>query len=225
MAATFLTSIPATLILYDDVLNQTDFILGSGDHTRVEVGAFLEVLQAIAQIGVAVVMFPILRRKHERIALGYVASRTVESIMVLVGAMALLSILTLSDDLVGSIGANRETLDITGQTLVAIHDWSFLMGPGFCVGVNGLLLGYAMYSTGLMPPRLAIFGVIGGPLLFASSTAVLFGAYDQTDPGAGLLALPEIIFEASFAIYLIVKGFRPSEVLSGPPATAAPPTV
>ena len=225
MAITFITSIPASLILYDDVLNQTDFILGSGDHTRVEIGAFLEVLQAIAQIGVAVVMFPILRRKHERLALGYVASRTIESAMVLVGAMALLSILTLSDDLAGSIGANQESLDIAGRTLVAIHDWSFLMGPGFCVGVNGLLLGYAMYSTGLMPPRLALFGVIGGPLLFASSIAVLFGAYDQTDGGAGIFALPEAIFEASFAIYLIVKGFRPSAVLSGPRATAAPPTV
>ena len=101
--------------------------------------------------------------------------------MVLVGAMALLSILTLSDDLAGSIGANRESLDIAGRTLVAIHDWTFLMGPGFCVGVNGLLLGYPMYSTGLMPPRLALFGIIGGPLLFASKIAVLFGAYDQTD--------------------------------------------
>jgi hypothetical protein len=219
MAATFVTSIPATLILYDDVLNHTDFILGSGNQTRVEVGAFLEVLQAIAQVGVAVAIFPILRRKHERLALGYVASRTLESAFVVTGAMALLSILTLRDDLAASIGPNGESLEIAGRTLVDIHDWSFLMGPGFCVGVNGLLLGYAMYSTGLMPPRLALFGVIGGPLLFASSTAVLFGSYDQTDGVAGLLALPEIVFEASFAIYLIVKGFRPSPVLSGPPAT------
>jgi hypothetical protein len=220
MAATFVTSIPA-LLLYHDVLNDTDFILGAGNKTRVEIGALLEVLQAVAQIGVAVVMFPILRRKHERIALGYVASRTVESTMVVIGAMALLSVLTLREDLAASIGANQETLGITGRTLVEIHDRTFLMGPGFCVGVNGLLLGYAMYSTGLMPSRLAIFGIIGGPLLFASSIAVLFGAYDQTDGGAGILAVPEIIFEASFAIYLIVKGFRASPVLTGPPVAAA----
>jgi hypothetical protein len=221
MAITFITSIPASLILYNDVLDDTNFILGAGNETRVEFGALLEIFQAIAQIGVAVVMFPILRRKHERLALGYVASRILESAFVVTGAMALLSILTLREDLAASIGPNGESLEIAGRTLVEIHDWSFLMGPGFCVGVNGLLLGYAMYSTGLMPPRLALFGVIGGPLLFASSIAVLFGAYDQTDGGAGLLALPEIIFEASFAIYLIVRGFRPSPVLSGPPATAA----
>jgi hypothetical protein len=216
MAATFVTSIPA-LLLYHDVLNHTDFILGSGNETRVEVGALLEILQAVAQIGVAVVMFPIIRRMHERLALGYVASRTVESTVVVIGAVALLSILTLRDDLASPIGANHESLDVAGRTLVEIHDRMFLLGPGFCVGVNGLLLGYAMYSTGLMPSRLAMFGVVGGPLVFASSIAVLFGAYDQTDSIAGLFSLPEIIFEASFAIYLIVKGFRPSPVLTGPP--------
>ena len=139
--------------------------------------------------------------------------------MIVVGVISLLSILTLRDDLAASIGANSETLGITGRTLVEIHDRTFLMGPGFCVGVNGLLLGYAMYSTGLMPSRLAIFGVIGGPLAFATSIAVLFGAYDQTSAASFVFTLPEIIFEASFAIYLIVKGFSPSPVLSGEPAT------
>jgi hypothetical protein len=124
------------------------------------------------------------------------------------------SILTLRDDL----GAS-ESLDVAGQTLVAIHDWTFLLGPGFCVGVNGIVLGWLMYRTGLMPSRLAIFGVIGGPLVFASSIAVLFGAWDETDAPAAVLTLPEFIFEASFAIYLIVKRFRPSPVLSGAPAT------
>ena len=100
-----------------------------------------------------------------------------------------------------------------GERLVAIHDWTFLLGPGFCVGVNGLLLGYLMYRSGLMPPRLALLGVVGGPLIFASSIAVLFGAYEQ-DGAHVLFSLPEAAFEASFAIYLIVKGFRPSRVLA-----------
>jgi len=219
MAITFITSIPASLLLYHPVLHDTNFILGTGSETRVELGAFLEVILMITNIGVAVVMFPILKRQSERLALGYVASRIVEAGAIAVGFMSLLSILTLRDDLAASIGANSQTLEIAGRTLVAVHDWSFLVGPGFCVGVNGLLLGYLMYSSGLMPARLAMLGVIGGPLVFASSTAVLFGAFDQTDSVAGLLAFPEALFEASFAIYLIVKGFRPSRILSGEPVT------
>jgi hypothetical protein len=218
MASTFVTSI-AAFALYDPVLNDEAFILGSGDDGRIQMGAFLEFLLMIGNVGTAVVMFPILRRYSETLSLSYVGSRIVESTIIGVGAISLLSILTLRDDLAASIGENAGSLDIAGQTLVAIHDWTFLLGPGFCVGVNGILLGWLMYRTGLMPSRLAIFGVVGGPLAFASSIAVLFGAWEQTGGPAVLLTLPEAVFEASFAIYLIVKGFRPSPVLSGAPAT------
>jgi hypothetical protein len=218
MAITFITSIPA-LLLYHPILHDHSYILGAGHDTQIEFAAFLEVLLMISGIGVAVVMFPILRRQSERLALGYVASRIVESTTIGVGLISLLSILTLRGDLAASVGANSGSLEIAGRTLVAVHDWTFLVGPGFCVGVNGLLLGYLMYSSGLMPPRLAMFGVIGGPLAFVASTAVLFGAWDQASGADFILTIPEIVFEASFAIYLIVKGFRASPVLSGQPAT------
>lgn len=218
MAITFFTSIPA-LLLYDPVLDDPKYILGAGHDTRIELAAFLEVLQMIAQIGVAVVMFPILKRKSESMALGYVASRTMESAMIGVGLIAMLSILTLRGDLAASVGANGESLEIAGRTLVSIHDWTFLMGPGFCVGVNDLLLGYLMYTTGLMPRRLAMVGLIGGPLLFVSRILVVFGVFDVYSSGAGVFAIPVFVFEASFAIYLIVRGFRASPVLTGEPAT------
>jgi uncharacterized protein DUF4386 len=121
-------------------------------------------------------------------------------------------VITLRDDLAASIGANGKSPDIAGQTLVAIHDWTFLFGPGFCVGVKGIPLGWMMYRTGLIPPRLAMLGVIGGPLIFVSAIAVLFGAYEQHGLHA-LFSLPEGLFELAFAIYLIVKGFRPSPIL------------
>ena len=210
MASTFLTSIPAALILYDPVLNNTNYILGAGDDTRVTLGALLEIFLMIGNVGTAVVMFPILRRYSQTLALSYVASRTIEATIIGVGAISLLSVVTLRDDLSGS--ADGVTLDIAGRTLVAIHDWTFLLGPGFCVGVNGILLGWLMYRTGLMPPRLAMLGVIGGPLIFVSSIAVLFGAYEQ-DGLHALFSVPEVAFEAAFAIYLIVKGFRPSPIL------------
>jgi hypothetical protein len=121
--------------------------------------------------------------------------------------------------LAASIGGDRGALVIAGRTLVAIHDWTFVMGPGFTVGVDDLLLGYLMYTTGLMPPRLAMVGLVGGPLIFASKILVLFGVFDVYSSAAGIFAIPVFVFEASFAIYLIVRGFRPSHVLTGEPAT------
>jgi hypothetical protein len=219
MAITFLTSIPA-LLLYHSILHHHNYILGTGGGKGgVQLAAFLEVLLIIANIGVAVVMYPILKRQSQRVALGYVASRIVEGAMILVGVIALLSVLTLRHDLASSAGASGGSLVIAGRTLVATHDWSFLMGPGFMVGVNDILLGYLMYTTGLMPRRLALFGLIGGPLIFIGKTLVVFGAFGIYSSAAGAFAIPVFIFEASFAIYLIVRGFRPSRVLSGQPAT------
>jgi hypothetical protein len=218
MAITFVASIPA-VILYHPVLHDHNYILGAGHDTRIELGAVLEVFLMISNIGVAVVMYPILKRESERLALGYVASRIVESTMIGVGILSLLAVLTLRHDLASTIGGNSGSLVITGRALVAIHNWTFLAGPGLCVGVNDVLLGYLMYSTALMPPRLALFGLIGGPLIFASKIAIVFGAWSITSSTAGIFAIPVIVFEASFAIYLIVKGFRPSRVLSGQPAT------
>ena len=213
MLSTFITSITA-VILYDPVLNHADYILGADGDTRVSLGALLEILLMIGNVGTAVVMFPILRRQSERLALGYVASRIVESTIIGVGAISLLSVLTLRDDLASSIGADGASLNVAGHALVAVHDWTFLLGPGFCVGVNGLLLGYLMYRSGLMSPRLALLGVFGGPLIFLSSVAVLLGAYEQGGVHF-FFSIPEAAFELSFAIYLIVKGFRPSPVLAG----------
>jgi len=218
MAITFVTSIPA-LLLYHSILHDHNFILGAASVGSVRFAAFLEVLLMISGIGVAVVMFPILKRQSERLALGYVASRIVESTMICVGLISLLAILTLRNDLAGSTGTDAASLVIAGRTLVAIHNWTFLVGPGFCVGVNDILLGYLMYATGLMPPRLAMLGLIGGPLIFAAKTLVVLGVFGATSTVVGLVTIPVAVFEASFAIYLIGWGFRPSPVLSGPLAT------
>jgi Domain of unknown function (DUF4386) len=208
---TFITAI-AALILYDPVLNEADYILGDGADARIQAGALFEVLLAITNIGTAVVLWPIVRRQSETVALGYVASRVVESTVIAVGLISLLSVVTLREEFAGA-GADAGSLTVAGESLVAVHDWTFLLGPGFCVGVNGLLLGYLMYRSGLVPPRIAVLGLIGGPVIFASSIAVLFGAYEQTEGAHFILSLPELAFEALIAIYLIVKGFKPSRIL------------
>jgi len=209
-AGTFITSI-AGLLLYDPVLNDADYILGDGAATRVQLGALFEVFLAITAIGTAVVIWPIVRRQSETLALSFVASRMVESVVILVGVISVLSIVTLREDFAGG-GADAGSLTVAGESLVAIKDLTFLLGPGFCVGVNGLVLGYLFYRSGLVPRWMAMFGLVGGPMIFASSIAVLFGAYEQ-DGAHFLFAIPEIIFELSITIYTIWKGFRPSLIL------------
>ena len=207
---TFVASIPA-LFLYGPVLNHVHYVLGSGGDTRIAVGAFLEVVLAIAGIGTAVTMFPIIKRQSESMALGFIASRVFESTIIVVGIISVLSAVTLRKDIGGSGAADPAALVVAGRSLVAIHKWSFLLGPGVCAGLgNGLLLGTLMYRSELVPRRMALLGVIGGPLLLVSCTAVLFGAYKQTAGVAGLLTVPEFLWELSLGVYLIANGFKTS---------------
>ena len=209
---TFITSIPA-LILYGPVLNDSHYILGAGADTRIFVGAFLEVLLAISGIGTAVAIFPVVKRQNESIALGYVAAHIVESTIIAVGIISLLAVVTMRWDFAGSGGADATTLVIAGHTLVAIHKWTFLLGPGYCAGIeNGLMLGYLIYRSGLVPRPIAVLGLIGGTLAFVAATAELFGLFPQVSAAAAILVLPEALFEASMGIWLTFKGFRPSPI-------------
>src|SRR2546428_6571764 len=133
---TFVTSIPAALVLYTPVLDHTDYILGAGADNRIVFGAFLEMILIVANIGSAVVLFPILRRQNEALSLGYVTARLIESTFIAIGLLSLLAIVTLRQDLAGTAGADGASLDTVGRSLVAVHDWPFLLGPGWVVGVR-----------------------------------------------------------------------------------------
>ncbi len=216
---TFLTSIPAALLLYRPVLDHTGYIVGAGADTRVALGALLEIILIIANVGSAVVLFPVLKRQNEGLALGYVTARIIESTFIAIGIVSLLAIVTLRRDVGGAGGAG--SLVPVGRSLVAIHDWTFLIGPGWIVGVgNGLILGYLMYRSGLVPRRLAILGLIGGPLIIVSGTAVLFNVIEPGSAAQFIATIPEFVWELSLGIYLMVKGFRPSPIIA-----EAPPTV
>jgi hypothetical protein len=209
---TFVTSIPAALFLYTPVLDNARYIVGGGADTRVFWGALLEMILIVANIGSAVVLFPILKRQSEGLALGYVTARIIESAFILVGILSLLAIVTLRQD---ASGADSGSLIAVGKSLVAIHDWTFLLGPGFIVGIgNGLLLGYMMYRSGLVPRRMAMLGLIGGPLIILSGIGVLFGVFDAGSSPQVIATIPEFFWELSLGIYLVVKGFRPSPILA-----------
>jgi hypothetical protein len=211
---TFVTSIPA-LLLYEPLLKHADYILGAGADTRIQFAAFLEVILVIAGIGSAVTLYPIVKRQNQSIALGYVASRILESTVIVVGVVSVLSVVSLRQHIGGAAGADPATLTTVGRSLVAIHDQTFLLGPAFCAGIgNGLMLGYLMYRSGLVPRRMAMLGLYGGPLAAVTATAVLFGAYGQTSATNSLFTLPEFAWELSLGIYLIVKGFKASPATS-----------
>jgi Domain of unknown function (DUF4386) len=212
---TYITSIPAFFVFYAPVLDDPRYIVGAGADTSVKLGAFLELLLIIANIGTAVVLFPILRRVNEILALGYVTARVVECAFIAVGILSLLSVVTLRQDLAGAAGADAGSHVAVGKALVALHDWTFLLGPGFVVGVgNGLMLGYLMYRSGLVPRGMAMLGLVGGPLVCASGVAILFGVFEAGSVWQAIATIPEFFWELSLGIWLIVRGFNPSALAS-----------
>jgi len=211
---TFITAIPPFVFLYVPVVDDPRYIVGAGADMRVSLGAFLELILIIANIGTAVALFPILKRQNESVALGYVTARVVECAFIAVGILSLLSVVTLRQE---AAGADAGSLVAVGKSLVALHDWAFLLGPGFVVGVgNGLLLGYLMYRSGLVPRRMAMLGLVGGPLLCASGVAILFGVFEAGSVWQAIATIPEFVWELSLGIWLIVKGFNSSALASMP---------
>ena len=211
MVVTFVTSIPAYFFLYAPVRNNPESITGAGaDPTAsVALGAVLEVILIIAQVGTAVVPYAVFRRYSEALALGYVAARLVECIFTAIGIISLLTFLFMRQE--GTAGTDAAL----GQAFVAIYDLAFLIGPGIFAGVaNGMILGYLMYRSRLVPRGMAMLGLIGGPLLVAAAIAVMFDVIDHGSAVQAVATIPEALWELSFGIYLIVKGFRPSPILA-----------
>lgn len=197
-------SIP-TLALYGPVRG-ANYVIGSGPDTGAIFGGVLEIIVALAGIGTAVVLFPVLKKQNEGFALGLVASRILESGTIFVGVAFLLSIVTLRKD-----GVGADAL-VTSHALVALYNRIFLLGQSFMPAVCDLLLGFLLYQSRLVPRRLSRIGIVGGPVLVAGYLAVLFGLIGQRGPVAGLSALPVAVFEFSLGVWLVVKGFDPEAV-------------
>ncbi|HLY14067.1 MAG TPA: DUF4386 domain-containing protein [Candidatus Limnocylindrales bacterium] len=207
---TFITSIGA-VFAYGPILSDPSYITGSGASTGVFLGAFLELVLIVTNIGCAIFLFPILKHQNEGLALGYVAERIVEGVFILIGLLSLLAIVTLRQT---ASGSDTGTLVTIGNMLRGIHGWTFLLGPSFCDGIGtGAILGYLMWRSGLVGKRMALFGLIGGPLLVTAAVAVLLGVIPQGSPVQGILTLPEIIWEAFLGLYLTFKGFKPAPIL------------
>ena len=211
---TFVSSIPALLILAP-VLHNPDYITSAGQDTRVVWGCIFDVVNALTAVGSAVALFPVLRRRNESMALGFVTSRLMEGAVVMIGVVSLLAVVTLRQAATG-IAGDTASLTATGHALVEVRNWTFLLGPGLMPAINAILLATLMYRTRLVPRIIPTVGLIGVPLLVASVFATLFGVFDQTSPWAFPLALPIAAWELTLGLWMTFKGFNRSAVAALP---------
>ena len=192
------------------------YIAGGGHDDEIYFAAFLELFLIVSNVGTAVVLYPIARRQNEFLAIGFVGVRIIESAFIGAGIIFALGVVSLRHD---SPGAGDLAV-----SLAALKDWTFLFGPGFIVPFgNGLILGYLMYRSGLVPRRMAWFGLIGGPLLFLSSTGTLFQWWDAGSTIPSILVIPEFIWEAFLGIYCAGWGFKRDAPILSPAARRPEP--
>lgn len=199
-------SIP-TLSIYSAV-KSVNYVLGAGPDTAAVMGGISEIIVALAGIGSAVALFPLLKKQNESLALGLVAARILESGTIFVGVAFLLSIVSLRQ-----AGAGSEAL-ATSHALAALYDRIFLLGQSFMPAICDLLLGYMLYQSRLVPRALSVIGIVGAPVLIAGYLAVMFGVFKQHDALPGMSAIFVALFEFSLGIWLVIKGFNPSAVAS-----------
>jgi hypothetical protein len=200
-------SIPS-LALYGVVKNDPSFIISAGNDTGILVAGFLEMVVALAGIGSALALFSVIKRQHEGFALGLVATRIFEGAVIAIGVMSILSVTTLQQP--GATGAEATSLVTTGQSLVATHNWAFLLGQSLMPAFNALLLGTLMYRSRLVPRILPVMGLIGAPLLLASTIATMFGLVEQYSAVAGVTTIPIFAWELGLGLWLTFKGFNRS---------------
>ena len=200
-----------TLVLYNSVKSK-DYIISSGSNAGALLGCFLEVIVALAGIGTAVTLYPVVKRQNAGMALGFVASRTLEGTMIFTGVASLLSLVTLHQSLGTATGANSASLVTIGASHIATYNWAFTLGQSLMPGINALLLGTLMYRSGLVPRVLPVIGLIGAPLHITAVVLTMFGVIDRIGSVAALAALPIAVWEFSLGVYLIAKGFKPCPI-------------
>jgi hypothetical protein len=220
---TFIASIP-TLAMKAPVVDHVDFVLGFGNQNSVIAASLMDIVCALAGIGTAVVLWPITKRENETLGLGFVTSRVLEAAILVVGAISLMAVVTLRNDVTVATGAEATSLITTARSLVALHRWSFLFGPGVMASVNALMFATLLYRSRLVPRIIPLVGLIGAPLLLFSSIVTAFGGWEQTSDIAMLLVLPIAAWEFTIGVWMMVKGFSsrtPRAVQSDVTALAA----
>lgn len=219
---TFVIGIPPALLL-QPVLGDPGYIVSAGADGQVLLGASFDIINALACIGTAVALFSVVRREHEGMALGFVTTRLMEGAVIVVGAVAILAVVTLRQP--EASGVEATSLVTVGSALVAIRDWTFLLGPGLMPALNALLLGTLLYRSGLVPRWMPTLGLIGAPMLLSSTVGTFFGVNEVMSPWTGIATVPIFVWELSIGLYMTVKGFRATAPLLATRPTGTAPRI
>ena len=199
-----------TVVLYGPALDDPNFIASTGNSTGILWAAVLELIVAFAIVGTGVALFPVLKRQNEGVALGFVTARLFETGIIVVGIISVLSVVTLRQDVGATAGADTASLVGAGRSLVAIHDWTYLIGQTLLPGINALLLGSLMYRSGLVPRVIPLLGLIGGPLMISSALGQVVGINEQYSVWSAVALVPIFLWELTLGLWLVFKGFKPS---------------
>jgi hypothetical protein len=204
---TFVSSIPAVFLIAP-VLNDPNYITGSGADSQVILGCMLDIVNAATAIGSAVALFSLLRRHSAGLALGFVTSRLMEGVIVMIGVVSLLAVVTLRQ--AGAADGSDATLVTIGHALVAVRNWTFLLGPSLVPGINALLLGTILYRSRLVPRIIPLLGLIGAPLIIVSVISTVFGVNSGLSIFSNIATAPIFLWELSLGLWMTFKGFRPT---------------
>jgi hypothetical protein len=201
---TFVSSIPAVALI-GPVLSDPEYVIGPGSDTQVLWGSLLDLVNALACVGTAVVLFPLIRRVHEAAALGFVTARVLEAAIILVGVMALFTVVTLRTP--NTTGTDADMLVAVAGALVALRDWTFVFGPGLIPALNALLFGYILFRSRLVPRIIPTLGLVGAPLLLSSTVGTMLGANSPGTVWTAIATVPIFLWELSVGLWMLVKGF------------------
>jgi len=202
------TSIIA-LKLYQPAITGDDYLTQASSHAyTITMGALHELFLVATASGTGIMLYPYLRRYNEQMGLAYLCFRLLEAILILIGTLSVLAIVSLSKAYVANPVADVGTYKAVGTALIAIHDWTFMIGPNFMLGINTFIYSYVFFKSRMIPRTLSLIGIVGAIMIFIAAHLEMFGVMQQISVGGVVMAIPIFVYEMTLAVWLIVKGFN-----------------
>ncbi len=199
-------------VILDPILNAPDYLVNVSENAnKVIVGVLLYLIDNAAVVVIPIMLFPIFKKHNEALALGYVGSRIIESVTVIVGHISLLSLLTLSQEYVQAAATDASHFQALGALLLAVIDWSHLLSVEIVFALTPLILNYLLFKSKLVPRFISVWGLIGAILLLAEGLLGMFGVGPKSE--ISIFSLIILVQEMVFAVWLIVKGFNKESIL------------
>jgi len=199
------------VLLYDPILKDPNYLITGFEHkNQVILGVLCELVLVCSAVGTSIMLFPFFKKHSESLALGYVCFRLLEAVIIAVGIVSVLSLLTLSQEFIEAAAPHATSFQTAGTLLKAVHDWTFLLGPNFMLGINTLMCSYLLYQSKLVPRPIAVMGLAGATLILLAAVLEMFGIILQLSTWGAVLAIPVASYEMILAVWLIVKGFNVS---------------